>query len=283
MKSGLPLFGPMRVPRTYAAFGLVCALFVVLMGPMQRAGWEWRALWVAVAGAAGGGLWWRSRVEGAALVSGSVAAGWITLLSYPAGVSLLPMFLIYIGLMWLVLLPWKLRRCRPFWLWLWPAVLCVWIVATPPARRYSVAVSHPEIQQIAAGLADPEEAVAFVHSHVRRTPAPPTDTAVDTLRRAEAHCGGMSNLLHALLLEMDYPARIVHLIGEGKGDIHTLVEVEIAGETFLADPQVNRLDPLRAEQLIGMPPQDSWPGEWRGMKSVYDYVPRRGYVRRWGD
>nr|MDA3872390.1 hypothetical protein [Kiritimatiellia bacterium] len=227
-------------------------------------------------------LWWRRRVVGAALVSGSVAAGWITLASYPAGVSLLPVWWVYGGLLLLVLLPWKLRRC-PRWLWLWPLSLCVWIVATPPARRYTVAMSHPEIQRRAATLADPAEAVAFVHSHVRRTPAPPTDSALDTLRRAEAHCGGMSNLLHALLVEMDYPANIIHLRSDKPGHIHTLVEVEIAGETFLADPQENRVDPLRAEQLIGMPPEESWPAVWKGMQRVYDYIPGRGYVRRWGD
>jgi hypothetical protein len=90
----------------------------------------------------------------------------------------------------------------------------------------------------------------------------------------------MSNLLHKLLLEMNYPARIVHLRGDRKGHIHTLVEVDIAGETFLADPQENFMAPMRVEDLIESHPQDFWPAVWTGMNSAYEFIPRKGYVSR---
>ena len=236
------------------------------------------------AGVAGMGLgavpyWWRRRAEGGGLASLAVAGAWITLGSYPAGMSFVPRVVWVALFAGLIVSPWLARTPRgggrgrraPM------ALLAVWVAFTPPARRFDTGNQHTDLARIAGELTSIEEAVAYVHETIERQKAPPTDTALDTLRRGRAHCGGMSNLLHALLREMGEEARIVHVRGDSPGHIHTLVEARVDGKRFLADPQENLFVPGGVEMLVTEAPGEEWPPVWRGMKKAYRHVPGQGY------
>lgn len=242
-------------------------------------------LWVRVAGIGlvllvGAAGWCLRRFWGHVWLPAGITAAWVALGSFPATVSLFPMTPIYlllvlgIGVGGLFRLPPGKRGAARFYV----LVLSVWVVSTPPARRYAVSAKHPALRAVVQELDSPSAAVRWVHEEIRREKGPPTDSAVDTLRRGYAHCGGMSNLLHKLLVEMGYPAEIVHAVGGDGRTIHTLVELPLGGVPHLADAQENVLLPVAAAELAGAGDRLDWPPPWRNLRTVYRYVPARGYV-----
>lgn len=161
------------------------------------------------------------------------------------------------------------------------AALAASALLASPARRYEMPRAGREIAALAAGR-DPAGCYEWVTRNIERRRAPFTDDALATLRRREATCGGMANLLHKMILLTGTPARIVHFSDARR--IHTLVEYR--------DPELDSwvlLDPdkrLRGTDWGGVSGRDvvleeesSVPPEWRGYDRLYIYVEGRGYRR----
>ena len=259
---------------TLLAVGIIVSL-------QHYASFEVRVAAVLACALLGGIAWLLRHPAGAGLCSAAVAAGWISLASYPAGVSLLPRSLIVIVLCAALVLPWTIRapkKTRGRLAYLFPIVLGLWMLYTPPARRYTARSNHPELLNLAAKLTGPEDAIRFVHENIERVKGPPTDTALDTLRRGQAHCGGMSGLLHNLLENMGHRSQIIHLRSGKRGHIHTLIEVRVEGVSYIGDPQENFWVRMDAEDFArGEIPEDA-PTLWQGNWTVYRYTPGPGYV-----
>ena len=223
----------------------------------------------------------------AAIITATAAAtAWIALLSYSGQVSRLPTLLLYGGFATAVLLPFALaRRLRApirYREYAVAAVLTVSIVLAPPARRFRGGATHPDVAALASRLKTPREMVHWVHRNVTWTPAPFTDTAVDTLHRREARCGGMANLLDKLLKASGFESRVVHF--ERGTALHTLVEycIPAAGTWVLADAQHN-LDGRAFDNVSGWDvtqgnPRNA-PSEWTAYNKLYVYDTRGGYIR----
>jgi hypothetical protein len=220
----------------------------------------------------------------------TAAALWIAVASYSAQISRLGVVPIY-AMVWTgVLLPFPTslllfrKHPPPTGRRLYLAGLGLLLLSTllaRPARRFAGGASHPAIRETASRLQSPTDAVAWVHTNVTRRAAPFTDRAVDTWRRKQAHCGGMANLLHKILVAKGVDARVVHVEGD---DIHTLVEFRQPPEMrwTLADPQENlvgREPDLSAYDLVGGKATGSIPRAWQGFSRLYVYEEGRGYVK----
>lgn len=161
------------------------------------------------------------------------------------------------------------------------AVLLASTLLASPARRYEMPADAREIASRVAGL-DVEGCHNWVIRNIERRRAPFTDDALDTLRRRQATCGGMANLLHKMILLAGTPARIVHFSDPQR--IHTLVEYR--------DPDLDSwvlIDPdkqLRGTDWGGVSGREvvldgdpAVPPDWRGYDRLYIYVEGRGYRR----
>jgi len=209
---------------------------------------------------------------------------WVALASFSAELSKLPLGLVYGLLAAAVIMPPALavllvprpRRldCPPQFLVVCVLALIVSNHVARPARRYETPRNMVAIEEVADTL-DVRGCVAWVHENIRREKSPPTDDAVQTLRRGTAHCGGMANLLHKMLFARGVPARIVHF--SGGGDIHTLVEYREGERWMLADPQNNVVGTVSGEDAVIEGSPDA-PEIWQGFDRLYIYEPGRGYV-----
>jgi hypothetical protein len=252
-----------------------CALpFGLPLLPMQA-----RIASILALGALGPWLFLRKSDWGAWLPALAVASGWIALASYPLAPSKWPLPFLYAPLLAAMALPFLLRRTAPLFR-LAVAALAVAVLLTPPGRRFAGGENDPGIRALAAAAAGPREAVALVHQRLERRAGPPTDTAADTLRRGYAHCGGINNVLHKVLLAQGVDSRIVHVERQNGKIFHTLVEATVEGVSFLADAQEDAWIPLRAEDLLRSADRTDLPLAWRGYESLYRYDVRRGYVRQ---
>jgi len=253
--------------------------FLLLPALVEMLPFSLRIAVVLAAGAAGAYGWVVRSSWGASLITSSIAAGWISLASYPAALSLwpqIPVFSVLIAGVWLPHV-WR-RPVAPPVVRIIPMILGLWILFTPTARRYDVDALHPELIELAEDLTSPADLTRFVHEQIERRPAPPTDTALDTWRRKRGHCGAMSNLLHKLLLYRDWQASILHLKGD-RGGLHTLVWIQTETESMLADPQHNEVRSLDPGDLIQTsPPPDDWPKNWKGQTRAWIHKPGRGYI-----
>jgi hypothetical protein len=218
---------------------------------------------------------------------------WVSVLSYSAQVSILPTVLIYGACLVSVVVPLGfmelfvgLKGGRPFRLghgtWVLVVLVFVSMLCARPGRRFYGGAEAASIVEVAATLATPREAVSWVHSCIVREKAPFTDSAVNTLERRKAKCGGQANVLDKILSAAGIQSRIVHL-EDGKR-IHTLVEYrEVGGRWRLADPQhdivlddeaaVSGWDVLTKVDVGGIPVP------WRGYSKLYIYEAWGGYFR----
>ena len=221
---------------------------------------------------------------------GVAATLWIAIASYSAQVSICPTILIYticgLGVAGPLVL--TLCCCRParqdagamrvralLWVMVVVSMMCA-----RPGRRFSGGEDRPAICDVARTTGDARAAAAWVHGHISREAAPFTDTAIDTLNRGFAHCGGMANLLDKILKASGIESRIVHI--ENGHRIHTLVEYrEGTAAWILADPQDNILGAdhgnMSGWALVTQSSLAEPPASWNGYLKLYIYSPRDGY------
>ena len=229
-------------------------------------------------------------VAGAWLISIAGASLWIALASFSAEISKVPTTWLYIVVLTTIgILPlWTClvapcASCSRLLLLAFTIALEASVFQVRPARRYETPRNTSAIHEVAAPLQGVGACVRWVHEHVDRRRAPFTDDALDTLRRREAHCGGMANLLHKMLETKDIPARIVHF--SVRDNIHTLVEYRDAsnGRWILADPQNNILGTdwqgVAGWDVVRLNGERLLPDEWRDFDTLYVYEPGRGYVK----
>jgi len=267
-------FAPFAVRASLASGLLVAGLFCWTAGAAQT---EKRYLLSA-------GTW---------LVAISVASLCVSIFSYSAQVSLLTPPLLYSLVGAGILLPFFMGRiilrrggAVPAGRVLLPVFLVLVTGSTffaSPARRYMRGEKSHRLAEIDLDTRGVREAVSWVHENIAYEKAPFTDTAIDTLLRGKAKCGGMANLLDKMLKRKGLESRIIHL--EGKGKMHTLVEYRAPGSSkwVLADPQNNVL----GEDLGGLSGYDllkadlakSRPRHLKGFTRLYHYAPGWGYRR----
>jgi transglutaminase-like putative cysteine protease len=215
---------------------------------------------------------------------------WVAIASYSAQVSICPTILIYTVCGLVAAGPLVLTLC-----WCRPvrqdaeavrvrALLLVMVVVSMmcarPARRFAGGEGCPAIRDVSVTTREARAATAWVHHHIASEAAPFTDTALDTLNRGFAHCGGMANLLDKILKASGIESRIVHF--ENGHRIHTLVEYrEGTASWLLADPQNNILGVdygnVSGWALLTRPPLAEPPASWNGYLKLYIYFPRDGY------
>ncbi|GEM_PF-4393033 len=252
--------------------------FLLLPALVEMLPFPLRVVIVLTAGAAGAVGWIRKSSWGASLMTSATATGWIAVASYPAELSLWPQIPVYGVLLAGIWGPHLIRRPEALAVVrIIPMVLGLWVLFTPTARRYDVDALHPELLRVADHLSTPEELTQYVHDQIERGPSPPTDTALDTWRRKRGYCGGMSNLLHKLMLYQHLDASILHLKGE-PDRLHTLIWFQDEGESWLADPQHNVVKKLSPDDLLTDTPPEDWPKNWKGQSRMWVHKAGRGYL-----
>ena len=154
------------------------------------------------------------------------------------------------------------------------------VLLSPPAKRYLIRSDELDSLSKSFDTLSVGQALQWTHSHIRYQGAPFTDNALDTYQRRRATCGGMSNILHKLLLLQNYDARIVHLRNENR--IHTAVEYydNELKSWILIDPQYG-LDGRNYSNIIMLKLSRQFerkvfiPEQWRGFTAFY--VDKAGY------
>ena len=221
-------------------------------------------------------FWSRRQPMGALLLSAAVLSGWVALASFPLVISKWDSGLLYALLSMALFLPWAFFGClRGAWspgLVLWLTVALLLMLNARPGRRFASGQENPALVRIASRFSSVEETTAYVHHTIKRRKGPPTDTALDTLRRGYGHCGAMNNLLHKLLLAQGYHARIIHLDGN---NLHTLVEID--GD-WIADAQENVVLFFHPLTLVGTK-DASLPRSWKNHHRLWVYHEHNGYQR----
>jgi hypothetical protein len=221
------------------------------------------------------------------------ATMWIAMGSYSAQISIVPTLWIYVVCGMAVATPSvaalsmprtrRRERGRMMGRSLLLTAVLVSLLLARPGRRFSGGHTSDCIVATANQVDDAREAVAWVHTHIAREASPFTDTAVDTMKRGTARCGGMANLLDKIFKAKGVTSRIVHL--EGDKGIHTLVEYRHPdGMWTLADPQENTVGSehggISGRDLLlpGGPPRGI-PLSWQGHSRLYIYGYLSGYSR----
>lgn len=223
-----------------------------------------------------------------------VVTSWVSVLAYSAQVSLVPNYVLLCAFAILAMGPILLiflyfRRVvffNTFILCLVCSGMFVTLAITPPAKRFNLSDDKMNLIDQATPISSPTRLMNWVHHNISYAGAPFSDDALDTLIRKRATCGGMSNLLHKLLIAKGTEARIVHFEGRNHsefGSLHTLVEYfdKDLDKWILLDPQHN-LDGKNFRNLdmsMLISEKDNQPVQWKGFTLFYINKPGHGYEK----